>query len=295
MQKVLVRPGWPRDGDETLLVLYIVAALAVVVPAAVGPLLAAGPGRRFRRGRTAQQTRLAVGGLIDTIGRLPTVIVVLLASGGAVVAVFWPLGELLASLEDAVDWPVLMWVTDRRNPTFEEFNWWYTTLGDRDPLKIVSVAAAVVFGVLWRRRWWIPVAVMLGQFAVEQYVQAILTLTVDRGHPPTGLGSYPSGGIARIVMTFGSIALLAALTWRTTRRVRVALGTVVLVMATFEGYSRIYTQKHWITDVVGGLIFGPLLLLGVAAAVAVLAGRPGPQPPPVTAAPSPAAATGPRR
>ena len=96
---------------------------------------------------------------------------------------------------------------------------------------------------------------------------------VDRGHPPTGLGTYPSGGIARVVMTFGAIALFVALTWRLRRRWHVALGTIVLVMATYEGYSRMYTQKHWLTDVITGLVFGPALFLGSAIAVCVLAGR----------------------
>jgi hypothetical protein len=32
-------------------------------------------------------------------------------------------------------------------------------------------------------------------------------------------------------------------------------------------------QKHWITDVISGLLFGPALFLGYALAVVILAGR----------------------
>ena len=256
-----------------MVTLYFIAVAAVIVPAVAGPMLAYGPARRIAGSRAAARVGTAVEGLVAAFGRPGAALVVVLAWAAAVVAVFWPLGELAHSLEDAVDWPVLTWVGPRRNPDFEELNWFYTALGDRYPLKWVTVVGAIVFAVLWRRRFWIPLVAILAQFPLEQYVQAIVSGMVDRGHPPTGLGSYPSGGVARIVMTFGTLALFAALTWRMSRRAHVTLGTVVLVLATVEGYTRIYVQKHWFTDVVAGVLFGPALFAGFALAVCVLAGR----------------------
>lgn len=256
-----------------MVTLYFVAALAVILPVLVGPLLAYRVGPKLAGSRAAARTRLAVEGVITAFGRPGAALVVVLTWSAAIVAVFWPLGVLMHSLENVVDWPVLTWVAPRRNPAFEDVNWFYTYLGDRDPLKWVTVCGAIFFAVLWRRRFWIPLVAILAQFPIEQYIQAIVSGGVDRGHPPTGLGSYPSGGVARIVMVFGTLALFTALTWRIGRRAHIALGTFVLLLATYEGYSRIYTQKHWLTDVISGLLFGPALFLGFAVAVCVLAGR----------------------
>ncbi|MFE9657088.1 phosphatase PAP2 family protein [Micromonospora sp. NPDC006431] len=257
-----------------MILIYVCGVLAVLLPAILVPWLAGRWAPAVAGSRTAGRLRVAVAGLTAAFGRLGAAVVVLLAGSAAVVAVCWPLGEALSRLEPHVDHPVFEYVHARRVDGWAEVNSFVTAIGDRYPLKWVTVVAALVLAVAWRRRrWWIPLVALPLQFVVEQYTQEILKLVVDRGHPPTDLGTYPSGGCARVLMTFGTILVLAALTWRMPRRVRVTLVTALAMLVTVEGYTRVYAEKHWLTDVVGGWIFGSLLTGVMVLAVLVAAGR----------------------
>jgi membrane-associated phospholipid phosphatase len=257
-----------------VVLIYALGALSVLVPVVLVPLVASRWAPSVGESRAADRLRAAVAGLTDALGRAGAALVVLLAGCAAVVTICWPLGEALSRLEPAVDHPVFDHVHARRADTWADINSFVTAMGDRYPLKWVTVVAAVGFAIAWRRRrWWIPLVAMPLQFVVEQYTQEILALTVDRGHPPTDLGTYPSGGCARVLLTFGTIAVLAGLTWNIPRRGRIAIATALAVLTSVEGYTRIYAERHWLTDVIGGWVFGTLLLGVVALAVFVAEGR----------------------
>lgn len=257
-----------------MILVYTLGALAVLVPAILTPLVATRWAPAVRDGRAAGRLRVAVAGLSAAFGRVGAAAVVLLAGSAAVVAFCWPLGEALSRLEPQVDHSVFDYVHARRVDGWADLNAFVTAIGDRYPLAWVTVVAALVFAVLWRRRrWWIPLSMMPLQFVVEQYTQEILARVVDRGHPPTDLGTYPSGGCARVLLTFGTIAVLAGLTWRIPRAGRIGIATALAVLVGLEGYTRVYAEKHWLTDVVGGWIFGTLLLGVMALALLVAEDR----------------------
>ncbi|GGO23109.1 phosphatase PAP2 family protein [Micromonospora parathelypteridis] len=257
-----------------MVLIYVLGAASVLVPAVLVPVVATRWVPVARESRAADRLRVAVAGLTEALGRVGAALVVLLAGSAAVVTICWPLGEALSRLEPSVDHPVFDYVHARRVEGWADVNSFVTAIGDRYPLKWVTVVAAVGFVIVWRRRrWWIPLLALPLQFVVEQYTQQVLALTVNRGHPPTDLGTYPSGGCARVLLTFGTIAVLAGLTWNVPRRGRIAIATALAVLVSVEGYTRIYAEKHWLTDVVGGWIFGTLLLGVMVLAVLVADGR----------------------
>ena len=202
------------------------------------------------------------------LGAMGAYLFVLLAGLAAVVAVCWPLGRL-ARRSLPLDESVFRYFSTHQSPTMTSAMGVLTQMGNRWLVKDVVVVAMVILGMLWRRHWWVPAVVLTTSYAAEKSLQDILGKVVDRDHPPTGLGTYPSGGCARLIAVYGVVWLLVLLPSRGHPRPRrriVGAGWMVLgVAAAMEGFSRIYLLKHWSSDVVGGWVFG-VLLLGVIAA-----------------------------
>ena len=94
--------------------------------------------------------------------------------------------------------------------------------------------------------------------------------TVPGRSPPDSV-RFPSGGCARLIANYGLIIyLILRISNKTRSKLAVVLWTL-LVAATFtEAYSRMYLGKHWLTDVIGGLAFGVVLLAVFIAATRML-------------------------
>jgi membrane-associated phospholipid phosphatase len=123
----------------------------------------------------------------------------------------------------------------------------------------------------------VPAVVLLAAYVLEFYFQNILEHAVHRPDPPTGGGNYPSGGCARLILTYGLLIwfLLRQRRRQVGRAEIVGWSTLLLGAGVLEAYSRTYLLKHWVTDTFGGLVFGLLLLLTLTAAARVL-DQPGP-------------------
>jgi undecaprenyl-diphosphatase len=108
--------------------------------------------------------------------------------------------------------------------------------------------------LLWRgrRRWALAIPiVMTGTWALE----SIGKWAVDRPRPNGAAWGFPSGHAMSVVVLFG---VLAYLVWtsRTRQRWRCAAAAICAVLALAVGFSRLYLDMHWLSDVGGGFAVG---------------------------------------
>ncbi|WP_295700560.1 phosphatase PAP2 family protein [Lapillicoccus sp.] len=254
-------------------VAVLIASMAAVLILG-GVLVATAPSWRVPRALETGRSRLgsAVDSVVPHVGRGATAAGVALAGFALTLVIGWFLGKLAHALEPSVDVPVFEWFRTRQLPGSWTDAWnVLTKMGNRAQTQRIAVVGAVLLAVLWRRRgWWTPFLALPLGYLLEKFGQMLLAATVHRGHPPTTLGTYPSGGCARLVVVYGLVIFLVLRWKRVSRRGWVAGWTLLSLLTVLEGYSRTYLLKHWFTDVVGGVIYGGLILGLMVGAVCVL-------------------------
>jgi PAP2 superfamily len=183
------------------------------------------------------------------------------------------LGPTVIKQGPVIDEPMYRWTVDH------QVKWWadvmerLTKLGNSQPSWGAAGAAGAILAVAWPRRKWVPPVALGAAFVVERCVTLALRRKFGRPGPPTSpLGTYPSGGVDRVVYLYG---LIAYLTWRefsgTPQGKALAIGAVT-ALSFNEAYSREYLSKHWFTDILSGLFYGAVLLAPSIAAVRLFAG-----------------------
>ncbi|WP_161102702.1 phosphatase PAP2 family protein [Actinomadura rayongensis] len=186
------------------------------------------------------------------------------------------LGEIFQRIEHPVDWAVFHWIEDVQRHGWAEPMRFLGQMGNIPETRGTAAVAAVVLtvvAVLRRERWWVPAVIIGGTVLVQKFDNAALAKVVNRGHPPTTLGTYPSGGCGRTLAIYGTVVLVALAYTRAGRTVRCAAWSLIVTMAFMEGYTRTYLNKHWVTDVLGGWAVGGMLLVVTVFACRVLLPR----------------------
>jgi membrane-associated phospholipid phosphatase len=145
-------------------------------------------------------------------------------------------------------------------------------------LQVPMVAmAAVGLGAAAVRRSWRPVLAMAAGYA-GLLVVLVLKAIGDRPGPSMagqalvpiaappragGLGYFPSGHTGNTMMGYGTAALILAFVF-TARWMRVAITAAMTVWALAVGFSLVWMDYHWVSDVVGSYALCGAMLFGVA-------------------------------
>jgi membrane-associated phospholipid phosphatase len=127
----------------------------------------------------------------------------------------------------------------------------------------------LVAGVLaWRHRTWRPVSLAVFTVVSLNLVVGAMKILIGRSETETGSADvlsggviFPSGHSSNMVLTGGLIIYL--LTRYTERPPVRLLAVVVAVATTLTCATSIYIGSHWVTDLVGGMLVGGLLLQAV--------------------------------
>jgi PAP2 superfamily len=196
----------------------------------------------------------------STAGR---VLGTLLAGGAATVLTSWAVGRLLQ--RDSVTKPsrkLYGYCREHRSAGMTRRLDPVTTLGG---YSVIGSFSLLVGGMLaYDRRRWAPLPLLLGGWVAEIYLQKTLKRLVKGSKPPKETsvgppGDFPSGGAARMVITFGLLAHLLTQRWDSAAE-RAVIWSIVSALVVAQGGSRVYLGRHWPEDVAGGWLFGLLVL-----------------------------------
>jgi membrane-associated phospholipid phosphatase len=223
---------------------------------------------RARAGNAGAQA----GNLRAQAGNLLRFLLLVAAGLAVIYAVMVALAWLAEHFGPAIDRPILHWTTSHQVPAWKHVMEVATQVGDKYPTAIVAVIAAIALAATWHGDRWLPVVALISLVLIAHYLTFAIHLVIHRSPPPGSHGTFPSGGAARAVAVYGLVAYLAWRGFSGGRKVAVWLTVAVAVLSFNEAYSRGYLAVHWFTDILGGLVYGCLLLALYIAAVRAVAG-----------------------
>jgi len=129
----------------------------------------------------------------------------------------------------------------------------------------LSLFSIVIAGVLFLKNYKAHGLLLLGAMAGDALIVSVIK-TLDHIARPTNRiildtgFSYPSGHAAGSIVFLGILAYFALRHWRS-QRSKVSVGIGMGLLVGVVGFDRLYLNVHWLSDVIGGWLFGAFWLL----------------------------------
>ncbi|HEV8583386.1 MAG TPA: phosphatase PAP2 family protein [Methylomirabilota bacterium] len=136
-------------------------------------------------------------------------------------------------------------------------------------LGVLALIAAGMAFLTWRglRRWALALpAIMAGAGALA----TIFKWSIQRARPDESPWGFPSGHTLSLVVFFGLMVWLVATASQQRRRWRLLACALCVLAVLLVAFSRLYLDRHWLSDVAGGLTLGLGFLLLVIWVIEVL-------------------------
>jgi len=205
--------------------------------------------------------------LVRGYGRVVAFVVTLCAGIGATLVVGMAVG-MGARAFDSQDWRLFHWWSGEQTHGLTRVMQVLTQIGNTLELRIAAVVVALILIALRPRFAWLIVLAVVSVMALQFELAQIFGLAIHRGHPPIGHGTYPSGGVSRLIALSGVVLLLGTRLWHPVSFWIVRIGwALAAALGWTEMFSRVYLGKHFVSDAVGGAVFGVMLILSVGLAI----------------------------
>ena len=162
----------------------------------------------------------------------------------------------------STDVAVNLWIPSIQSSGLTFFAEGVALLFDTTSLVVFSL---VISGLLFLKNYKAQSLLLLGAMGGDALIVSVIKTLEHVARPTNGLlvdtgFSYPSGHSAGCIIFGGVLAYFAWRHWQSTRS-RALIGAGMGVVAGVVGFDRVYLNVHWLSDVLGGWLFGAFWLL----------------------------------
>jgi membrane-associated phospholipid phosphatase len=174
------------------------------------------------------------------------------------------LTTLLRASLSSIDLTVNLWIPTIRSDGLTFLAEGIALVFDTTSLVLISL---VISGILVLKNYKPQGLLLLGAMAGDALIVSATKTLEQVARPTNGIlpdsgFSYPSGHSAGCIVFMGVLAYFAWQHWQS-RRSKIVIGAGLGVTVAGVGFDRVYLGVHWLSDVLGGWLFGAFWLVFV--------------------------------